>query len=96
VTTESARPGSREGHLAKLFGEAGLAEIQESKLSVSLQHETFDDWWEPYTLGVGPAGVYVAGLDADRQTQLREMCRTMLPTPPFTVTAAAWTVRAVA
>ena len=96
VTTESGRPGSRKGHLAQLFGEAGLAEIQESKLSVSLQHETFDEWWEPYTLGVGPAGVYVAGLDADRQTQLRELCRTMLPSPPFTVTASAWTVRAVA
>jgi ubiquinone/menaquinone biosynthesis C-methylase UbiE len=96
VTTESERAGSREGHLAQLFGEAGLAEIQESRLSVRLQHETFDEWWEPYTLGVGPAGVHVADLDADRQTQLRELCRTMLPTPPFTVIASAWTVRAVA
>ena len=96
VTTESGMAGAREGHLAQLFGEAGLAEIQESKLSVRLRHETFDEWWEPYTLGVGPAGVYVAGLGADRQAQLREQCRTMLPAPPFTVTASAWTVRAVA
>ena len=96
VQDESGYAGAREGHLAHLFGEAGLAEIQETKLSVSLQHETFDEWWEPYTLGVGPAGLYVAGLDSERQAQLRELCRTMLPTPPFTVTASAWSVRAVA
>ena len=96
VTDESGYAGAREGHLALLFGEAGLAEVQESTLSVSLQHQTFDEWWEPYTLGVGPAGAYVAGLDIDRQTQLRELCRTMLPAPPFTMTASAWAVRAVA
>ena len=96
VTDESGYAGAREGHLALLFGEAGLAEVQESTLSVSLQHQTFDEWWEPYTLGVGPAGMYVAGLDTDRQTQLRELCRTMLPAPPFTMTASAWAVRAVA
>jgi len=96
VKTESGLAGAREGHLAQLFGQAGLAEIEESKLTVSLRHETFDEWWEPYTLGVGPAGAYVAGLDTGRQTQLRELCRIMLPSPPFTVTASAWTVRAVA
>ena len=64
--TEAGMAGAREGHLAQLFGEAGLTEIQDSKLSVRLRHQTFDEWWEPYTLGVGPAGKYVADLDADR------------------------------
>src|SRR4029079_405751 len=31
VATEAGRAGSREGHLAQLFGEAGLAEIHEGK-----------------------------------------------------------------
>ena len=30
-------------------------------------HQTFDEWWQPYTLGVGPAGKYAAGLDPARQ-----------------------------
>jgi hypothetical protein len=35
-------------------------------------------------------------LDAPRQAQLRELCREMLPAPPFTVTALAWSARGVA
>ena len=56
----------------------------------------FEDWWEPYTLGVGPAGAYVAGLDPERRTQLRERCREALPDAPFVLTARAWTARGLA
>jgi len=96
VEGESKLAGAGEGDLGRLFREAGLREIEESALSVSVEHPTFEDWWEPYTLGVGPAGVYVAGLDAERHVQLRERCRGMLPPPPFTVTAVAWTARGLA
>ena len=51
------------------------------------------EWWEPFTLGVGPAGGYAASLDAERQAQLRERCREMLPSPPFELTALAWAAR---
>jgi hypothetical protein len=93
VDDESTFAGAREGHLAQLLGAAGLDEIEEDTLSVSLEHRTFDDWWEPYTLGVGPAGSYVAGLDPDRAAQLRERCREMLPPAPFVLTALAWAAR---
>jgi SAM-dependent methyltransferase len=93
VDDESTLAGAREGHLAQLLGSAGLHEIEEDTLSISLEHRTFDDWWEPYTLGVGPAGSYVAGLDPDRAAQLRERCREMLPSPPFVLTALAWAAR---
>ena len=36
---------------------------------MSVEHPTFEEWWEPFTLGVGPAGVYVAGLDPERQAR---------------------------
>ena len=93
VDDESTLAGAREGHLAQLVGSAGLYEIEENTLSVGLEHRTFDDWWEPYTLGVGPAGSYVAGLDPDRAAQLRERCREMLPPAPFEMTAQAWAAR---
>ena len=96
VDDESQLAGAREGHLAELFEAAGLRDIEETAHSVSLEHASFDEWWEPYTRGVGPAGSYVAGLDAERQSDLRERCRTMLPDGPFVINARAWAARGIA
>jgi SAM-dependent methyltransferase len=94
VVGESQLAGAREGHLGELFRSAGLREIEESALSVSVEHPSFEEWWGPFTLGVGPAGGYTAGLDAKRRAQLRDRCRAMLPAPPFTLTALTWAARA--
>jgi ubiquinone/menaquinone biosynthesis C-methylase UbiE len=93
VVDESTFAGTRQGHLAQLLATAGLHDIEEDVLSVRLEHRTFDDWWEPYTLGVGPAGTYIADLDQDRRARLRERCREMLPPAPFVLTALAWAAR---
>ena len=93
VGGEAALAGAREGHLAQLFGEAGLREIEEATLEISVAHPSFEEWWAPYTLGVGPAGAHVAGLDAATQATLRERCRSKLPTPPFVLSASAWAAR---
>lgn len=95
VPDESKLAGARDGHLAQLFEEAGLREIEESVLSVELEHESFEEWWEPYTLGVGPAGAHVASLDAEQQAQLRDRCRELLPAAPFVLTARAWAARGI-
>lgn len=95
-TGESALAGVTEGHLTELFARADLLEIEEVPLEVNVEHATFDEWWEPYTLGVGPAGDYVASLDPQRQEELRERCRERLPDPPFVISAVAWTARATA
>lgn len=96
VEDESELAGAREGHLAELLEAAGLDEIEETHLAVSVEHPTFEDWWEPFTLGVGPAGAYAARLDPERQAQLRERCRERLPVAPFVVTARAWAARGLA
>jgi ubiquinone/menaquinone biosynthesis C-methylase UbiE len=93
VEDESERPGAREGHLAQLLNEAGLREIEDGALSVTVEHRSFEEWWEPFTLGVGPAGTYTTGLDPKRQARLRELCCEMLPAAPFALTARAWTAR---
>lgn len=92
----SRLPGTREGHLAELFESAGLLEIETTTLSVALEHPTFDSWWEPFTHGVGPAGAYLASLDADGRAELREGCRRRVPSEPFVVTAVAWAARGLA
>jgi SAM-dependent methyltransferase len=96
VNDESQLAGARQGHLGKLFAAAGLHDIEETALSVSLEHPTFDAWWEPFTRGVGPAGAYVASLDADRQVELRERSRATVPAAPFVLTAVAWAARGLA
>jgi SAM-dependent methyltransferase len=93
VRDESGLVGTREGQLVALFGEAGLVEVEQALLSVSVEHATFEEWWEPYTLGVGPAGAHVAGLEPVAREELRERCRAALPAPPFVMTAAAWAAR---
>jgi SAM-dependent methyltransferase len=96
VDDESQLAGAREGQLAELFEAGGLHEIQGTILSASLEHPSFEEWWEPFTRGVGPAGSYVASLDAERQAELRERCRTLLPIAPFVLTARAWAIRGLA
>jgi SAM-dependent methyltransferase len=96
VEGESLLAGTGAGQLAQLFDAAGLCEIEEAELSVTVEHLRFEDWWQPLTLGVGPAGAYTAGLDADRRAQLREICRESLPTEPFVLPARAWAVRGAA
>ena len=96
VDDESGLAGTREGHLAELFEAAGLREIEDTVLSVSVEHPSFEEWWEPFTGGVGPAGSFVAGLDAERQARLREICRSRLPVAPFVLTARAWAARGLA
>jgi SAM-dependent methyltransferase len=89
---ESGFTGSRQGQLVELFEAAGLADVQQTTLPASVTHSTFDEWWEPFTLAVGPAGKFLAGLDDAGKERLREACRGSLSDAPV-VTARAWTVR---
>ena len=95
VDDESRLAGTRAGHLAELFEAAGLLEIEQTAFSVSRDHSSFEVWWEPFTRGVGPAGSYVARLNAGQQVELHDRCRSMLPAGPFALTARAWAARGV-
>jgi SAM-dependent methyltransferase len=96
LTGESDRAGAREGHLAELFEAAGLHEVENAELSATTEYETFEDWWYPYTLGVGPAGAHAQSLSPDGLAEVRERCRRLLPESPFAFTAYAWAVRGLA
>jgi SAM-dependent methyltransferase len=87
---ESDLAGAREGDLARRFAAAGLSGAQVSTLAVRASYATFDEWWEPFTLGIGPAGDYVGSLDPGRRGQLRERCRALLGPAPFEIDATAW------
>ena len=88
---EAGLAGAREGHLVELFERAGLGDVDGTKLTVRVPFTSFAEWWEPFTLGVGPAGKHVAGLDAAGRAALAGECAALLPTAPFEIEASAWT-----
>jgi SAM-dependent methyltransferase len=96
VVDESDLPGTREGHLRRLFIEAGLRDVSDTSIAADLEHPDFDAWWEPFAGGVGPAGAYVAGLSPEAQVQLRERLRGRLPSGAFVIPAMAWAARGLA
>jgi SAM-dependent methyltransferase len=89
---ESDLAGVLEGQLAALFAQAGLNATEVTTLTVQAGYASFADWWEPFTLGVGPAGAYVGSLTPDRRAALHDQCRHLLPAGPIEISATAWTV----
>jgi SAM-dependent methyltransferase len=92
---ESGLAGARAGHLTGLLRAAGLHDVEEGELSTAVDFESFEEWWEPFTLGVGPAGAYASSLGDDELVAVRERCRRLLPEPPFRLTSFAWAARGV-
>jgi SAM-dependent methyltransferase len=90
---ESRLPGARAGHLRELFTAAGLGEVEEGELAATVEHASFEEWWEPFTFGVGPAGGYAGSLDEPRLAALRDRARDLLPPAPFTLQVVAWAAR---
>jgi SAM-dependent methyltransferase len=82
----------RGGELGALWRQAGLEQVEEGELVVLAAYESFDDLWEPFTAGVGPAGGYAASLDPERQEALKGEYRRRLGVPdgPFRLSARAW------
>ena len=91
---ESGLAGVRDGHLAELFEQAGLDVTGRGSLTVRVRHASFEHWWEPFTLGVGPAGEYVASLTPAHQAALHERCQHLLSGQPVEISATAWAVTA--
>ena len=84
-----------EEELESLWERAGLNDVETGPLEVVVAYDDFDEYWEPFTLGVGPAGAYCASLDPERRAALREGCFSRLGSPagPFSLTARAFAVR---
>lgn len=90
---EVDRPGVREGQLAELFEAAGLVDVESSEVSASVEHASFDEWWKPFTLGVGPAGDCYQRLAPEQRDAVREEAQALLGAPPIHVQAVAWAAR---
>jgi len=90
---ESALAGSREGHLAELLEASGLREVERAVLMARVEYASFDDWWEPFEFGIGPAGAQFVAMSPDQRRSVRERCQALLPPPPFEMVSSAWAAR---
>src|SRR5918995_4209953 len=77
---ESARfPICRPDALAALFSRATGDDAVVMPLDANAVFADFDDYWEPFLAGQGPAPAYVMALDDDRRAAIRERARGGLP-----------------
>jgi SAM-dependent methyltransferase len=84
--------------LGELWRRVGLSDVAMDHLRVETSYTGFDDLWEPFTFGVGPAGAYLAKLSPEQREQVRTELFEGLgePSGPLTLSAAACAVRGLA
>jgi len=93
---ENRLAGTFAGDIADRFARAGLTDVVGGSLAARADYAGFDDFWEPFTFGVGPAGAHLRSLPAEQQAEVREGCRADLPEGPFSLEARAWCARGTA
>jgi len=87
-----------EAGLERLWFGAGLGKIETRAIEIETRFRDFDDYWQPFLGGQGPAPAYATALDPERRDALRERLRASLPFAAdgsIALTARAWAVRGV-
>jgi len=77
------------GEIADLFAGAGVVDVVESQLTVESTYPDFDELWEGFLAGIGPAGSFCVSLDDDRREALRSEMFDRLGAPGGTFTLSA-------
>jgi SAM-dependent methyltransferase len=92
---ERHMPLCTRGALTELWRTHRLRDVDEEPLTIDMAFASFDDYWQPFLGGQGPAGVYVSSLaESDRHT-LESRLRAPLEDAGLTLRARAWAVRGV-
>ena len=90
-------PLCRPEALAALFAGSALGEPEVVPIDVPTPFASFDDYWQPFLGGQGPAPAYAMSLDDGARQRLRERLRERIPVQAdgsVSMTARAWAVRA--
>ncbi|MBW3659999.1 MAG: class I SAM-dependent methyltransferase [Actinobacteria bacterium] len=79
------------GEIAALLDAAGFVDIEEAELAVASRYGDFDELWDGFLAGVGPAGTFCLSLDGDERAVLRHELHRRLGEPrgSFTLGAVA-------
>ena len=92
-----ANPVAVPGGLARFFQQAGLLDVETQSLTIRMDYENFEDYWQPFLGGQGPVGAYFANLAPDLKARIKEAVRDAYcsgsPDGPRSLTASAWAVQ---
>jgi SAM-dependent methyltransferase len=98
LTEDRRFPFCTSDGLTKLANRAGLASVDCTRIEVPTVFKDFQDYWEPFTLGAGPAPGYCMSLDSQARQRLKKTLHDSLSrredgSIPFR--AKAWAVKAL-
>ena len=82
--------------LRELFQKTGLKQVETRAIDVETHFKDFDDYWNPFLGGQGPAPTYAMSLSEEKRTQLRDHIRASLPFAAdgsIPLIARAWAAR---
>jgi SAM-dependent methyltransferase len=89
---ERHMPLCTAGALAELWRTSGLRDVDEQPLTIDMAFESFEDYWQPFLCGQGPAGAYVSSLPESSRQALESRLRA---DAVLAMRARAWAVRGV-
>jgi len=84
--------------LRELFQKSGLNQVEARAIDVDTHFKDFDDYWNPFLGGQGPAAGYAMSLNEEKRAQLREKIREGLPFDSdgsIPLMARAWGIKGV-
>jgi SAM-dependent methyltransferase len=90
-------PLCRPEALERLFAGAALREVEVMPIDIPTSFADFDDYWQPFLGGQGPAPAYAMSLDETARARLRNRVRERMPIAAdgsISLTARAWATRA--
>jgi SAM-dependent methyltransferase len=94
---EAARfPRCRPAALAELFQMAGLRQVEVTGLEIETVFSSFDDYWEPFLGGTGPAPAYLASVDDAKRAAIRRALESRLSVgqdSSISLVARAWAAK---
>jgi SAM-dependent methyltransferase len=89
-------PLCRPEALTELFAGAGLRGIEVTAIDIPTPFANFDEYWQPFLGGQGPAPAYVMSLGEAARARLRDRIRERIPVEAdgsILLTARAWAIR---
>jgi SAM-dependent methyltransferase len=90
-------PVCRPEALRALFADAGLHKPEVTQIDIKTSFENFEDYWQPFLGGQGPAPAFAMSLDEETRARLRDRIEARIPAQPdgtISMVARAWAIRA--
>lgn len=89
-------PNANAEELSRLFNRAGIVNIEVGLIEITTNFTDFDDYWQPFLGGQGPAPTYVSKLKQSERDKLRDALMVRLPIKgdgSISLSACAWAVK---